>query len=67
MYEADIANLQQQIDQIRSMIPVPEYASLPMQGEDEPPYVSGDDSNIVFTPATDENGKAVIKVDVYYV
>ena len=68
MYEADMANLQHQIDELRSMIQVPEYGlSIPGQEEDGPSYVSGDDSNIVFTPGTDENGKTVIKVDVYYV
>ena len=67
MEDLDAQNLQQQIDQLRSMIPmVPprEEESMFNGNGGGAEYISGDDSNVVFTPVSGTNK---IKVDVYYV
>lgn len=59
--QCQIDSLQQQIDQLRSMIaPAPHDNHGACGGTD---YISGNDSEIVFTPC----GTKLAKVDVYYV
>ena len=63
MNDLDIQNLQQQIDQLRSMIPMMPFEQ--EKGDDGGnEYICGDDSNVVFTPVSGTNQ---IKLDVYYV
>lgn len=63
----EINQIRSEIDQLRSMIPLVDDEKGGGGGEgggESPEYISGDDSNIVFTPVANSNQ---IKVDVYYV
>lgn len=61
--QCQIDSLQQQIDQLRSMIPIMPHDNTGAGNSSGKDYISGNDSRIVFTP----RGNNLVMVDVYYV